>query len=101
METTFEKKLAVALSGKVDVSNEQEVFTALVGDCIRILVLHMEARIVPVFESMTQTRWHSVEDVGDQSDFVGHLLVELANLMPVLRSLLSSVHFRFVCDNRS
>lgn len=48
--------------------------------------------------SLTALHALSVEDVGDQSDYVGALLVEMAGLMPVLRSYLAAVHFRFVCD---
>jgi hypothetical protein len=47
---------------------------------------------------MMGTRWDAVEDVGDQSEYVGQLLVEMAQLLFRVRSLLATAHFRFLCD---
>jgi hypothetical protein len=101
-----------ALTAQVDVEPEQEVFAGVVSEAIRLLVAHMELRAVPLFEEKMAVSL-AAETCADSgpvstdeqlqsnkihSAYAGDLAHELADFTAIERRLLSTVHYRYLCD---
>ena len=104
---TYRKRIAPALAEQVDVEPEQEVFAGVVSEGIRLLVAHMELRSVPSFDAvMLGLLWDrptvppDSQEISElsHSSYIGDVAHELADFAATERRLLSTAHFRYLCD---
>lgn len=102
---TYRKRIAPALAEQVDVEPEQEVFAGVVNEGIRLLVAHMELRSVPAFDArMLELPWDlpavPPKEISElsHSAYIGDVAHELADFAATERRLLSTAHFRYLCD---
>jgi hypothetical protein len=107
---SYRKRIAPALADQIDVEQEQEVFAGVVSEGIRLLVAHMELRAVPPLDvQMVGLAWdkpapqaHAQESSSEtpqkHSDYIGNVAHELADFAATERRLLSTAHYRYLCD---
>ncbi|KAK9815375.1 hypothetical protein WJX72_002419 [[Myrmecia] bisecta] len=92
------KTVDAPYSDKVDMSEEEDEFQAVITACLSVLLLGLETRLDAAMTQMVRMGWATLEQVGDQSEFVNSFSKTLSETGPKLGSLLSDTHFRYLCD---
>uniref|UniRef100_A0A2P2LZH3 Uncharacterized protein n=1 Tax=Rhizophora mucronata TaxID=61149 RepID=A0A2P2LZH3_RHIMU len=82
----------------VDMSTVEEEFSGLITEALMTLVHGLETKFDAEMAAMTRVPWGTLESVGDQSVYVNGINMILKSSIPVLGSLLSSVHFQYFLD---
>ncbi|KAJ4980344.1 hypothetical protein NE237_031181 [Protea cynaroides] len=83
---------------KVDMSEVQDEFSAVITKALMTLVHGLETKFDAEMAAMTRVPWGTLESVGDQSEYVNVINSILTSSIPVLGSLLSPVYFQFFLD---
>lgn len=83
---------------KVDMSEEQDEFSAVITRALMTLVHGLETKLEIELAAMTRVPWAALESVGDQSGYVNGISTILSSSVPVLGGLLSPVYFQFFLD---
>ncbi|KAF6202809.1 hypothetical protein GE061_003212 [Apolygus lucorum] len=90
LEKTLKDKIEPALSEKINLSQEQDVFNNVISNCIQLLVQDLELACEPSLTVMSKTSWQNVESVGDQSPYVSSITTHLKTTVPLIRDNLAS-----------
>ncbi|GAB2220697.1 hypothetical protein Droror1_Dr00008364 [Drosera rotundifolia] len=85
-------------SERVDMSEVQDEFKAVIVKALVTLVLGLETKFDAEMGAMTRVPWATLESVGDQSEYVNGINTILTTSVPLLGSLLSPIHFEFFLD---
>ncbi|XP_072972528.1 vacuolar protein sorting-associated protein 53 A isoform X1 [Typha angustifolia] len=83
---------------KVDISEVQDEFSAVITKALMTLVHGLETKFDAEMVAMTRVPWSTLESVGDQSEYVNGINSILSSSIPVLGSLLSPTYFQFFLD---
>uniref|UniRef100_A0A5B7ANB4 Putative vacuolar protein sorting-associated protein 53 A isoform X1 n=1 Tax=Davidia involucrata TaxID=16924 RepID=A0A5B7ANB4_DAVIN len=86
------------LADRVDMSEVQDEFSAVITKALVTLVHGLETKFDAEMAAMTRVPWGTLESVGDQSEYVNGINMILTSSIPVLGSLLSPVYFQFFLD---
>ncbi|XP_061726876.1 vacuolar protein sorting-associated protein 53 homolog [Cydia pomonella] len=89
LQQKLKEKVAPRLAARIDLTAEQELFHALIADCIAALVGELEAACEPALQAMARAAWLHVQTVGDGSAYVAQLVLQLAGAVPALRDQLA------------
>mmetsp|Transcript_7164 Transcript_7164/g.11810 ORF Transcript_7164/g.11810 Transcript_7164/m.11810 type:complete len:972 (-) Transcript_7164:1024-3939(-) len=95
---SIKKAIDKQFGDSIDMSPEQEEFSAVITKAVRILVLGIETKIQVALDAMTKMPWASIEGVGDQSHYITTIANILTSSVNTFASLLSETHFRFFSD---
>ncbi|CAL9090122.1 unnamed protein product [Musa acuminata var. zebrina] len=87
-----------SFSDKVDMSEVQDEFSAVITKALVTLVHGLETKFDAEMIAMTRVPWASLESVGDQSEYVNGINSILASSIPMLGSLLSPTYFQYFLD---
>ncbi|KAJ8484465.1 hypothetical protein OPV22_016950 [Ensete ventricosum] len=87
-----------SFANKVDMSEVQDEFSAVITKALVTLVHGLETKFDAEMTAMTRVPWATLESVGDQSEYVNGINSILASSIPVLGSLLSTTYFQFFSD---
>ncbi|CAL9129784.1 unnamed protein product [Musa textilis] len=87
-----------SFADKVDMSEVQDEFSAVITKALVTLVHGLETKFDAEMIAMTRVPWASLESVGDQSEYVNGINSILASSVPMLGSLLSPTYFQFFLD---
>ncbi|XP_063391322.1 vacuolar protein sorting-associated protein 53 homolog [Cydia fagiglandana] len=90
LQQKLKEKVVPRLAERIDLTPEQELFHALIGDCIAALVAELEAACEPALQAMVRAPWLHVQTVGDQSTYVTQVIMHFKNTVPTLRDNLAS-----------
>ncbi|CAA9997802.1 unnamed protein product [Nesidiocoris tenuis] len=90
LEKTLKDKIEPALSEKINLAQEQDVFNNVISNCIQLLVQDLELACEPSLTVMAKTSWQNVESVGDQSPYVSSITTHLKTTVPLIRDNLAS-----------
>ncbi|XP_063370656.1 vacuolar protein sorting-associated protein 53 homolog [Cydia amplana] len=90
LQQKLKEKVVPRLAERIDLTPEQELFHALIGDCIAALVAELEAACEPALQAMVRAPWLHVQTVGDQSTYVTQVIMHLKHTVPTLRDNLAS-----------
>ncbi|XP_073827415.1 vacuolar protein sorting 53 [Musca autumnalis] len=90
LEEKLKEKVAAAYSGKVDMSEERDVFHRIISNCIQLLVQDLEAGCEPSLQAMAKVQWQSINNVGDQSAFITSICANFKQTVPILRDNLAT-----------
>ncbi|XP_063631783.1 vacuolar protein sorting-associated protein 53 homolog [Cydia splendana] len=90
LQQKLKEKVVPRLAERIDLTPEQELFHALIGDCIAALVAELEAACEPALQAMARAPWMHVQTVGDQSTYVTQVIMHFKNTVPTLRDNLAS-----------
>ncbi|ERM99232.1 vacuolar protein sorting-associated protein 53 A isoform X1 [Amborella trichopoda] len=85
-------------SDKVEMSEVQDEFSAVITKALMTLVHGLETKFEAEMAAMTRVPWGTLESVGDQSEYVNGINSILTSSIPVLGSLLSPLYFQFFLD---
>ncbi|EXC35019.1 hypothetical protein L484_017720 [Morus notabilis] len=86
------------LAEMVDMSEVQDEFSAVITRSLVTLVHGLETKFDAEMAAMTRVPWSTLENVGDQSEYVNAINMILTSSIPVLGRLLSPVYFQFFLD---
>ncbi|XP_060808723.1 vacuolar protein sorting-associated protein 53 homolog isoform X2 [Amyelois transitella] len=90
LQQKLKEKVVPRLKDKIDLTPEQDLFQALIADCIQLLVRDVEAGCAAALGAMARAGWQHVRAVADQSGYVGHIAQLLRHTVPLLRDNLAS-----------
>ncbi|KOB76421.1 putative late golgi protein sorting complex subunit vps53 [Operophtera brumata] len=99
LQLKLREKVLPELAHRVDLSAEQDLFHALIADCIQLLVRDLELGCAPALAAMARVAWLALTAVGDQSPYVTQIALHLRSAIPPLRDSLASSrkYFTQVC----
>jgi len=83
---------------KVDMSEVQDEFSAVITRALMTLVHGLETKFDAEMVAMTRVPWATLESVGDQSEYVNGISSILSSSIPMLGSLLSPTYFQYFLD---
>lgn len=83
---------------KVDMSDVQDEFSAVITKALLTLVHGLETKFDAEMIAMTRVPWATLESVGDQSEYVNGINLILSSSIPVFGTLLSPTYFQFFLD---
>ena len=98
LEASVSKKVDAPFRGKIDLSQAQDDFSAVITAALSTLVVGLETRADAALVAMAKLEWADIDLVGDQSEYVNTFSEVLADFVPRLGALLSLNNFRFMCD---
>lgn len=100
LEERIKSRIDVELKSKVDLQSQQDAFMGVASAAIRSLVRKVEQDCEPTWREMRNTPWSKLDNVGDQSSYVGELLRRVkTRTAEVLRLLHKQQYARAFCDN--
>lgn len=73
LEERIKSRLDVELKSKIDLHSQQDAFMGVASAAIRALVRKVDQAAEPAWREMRNIPWGKLENVGDQSSFVGEL----------------------------
>ncbi len=97
LEELIKSKMAPALSGQVDMSEEVDAFMDVVAHAIKILVSGIMDRLEGSFRAMQGINWANISSVGEESQHVHQMNNVLQDVMPRVRENLSATYFKNLC----
>ena len=77
-------KPIIVMSQDLTLSSEEELFHAVLSQCVLMLVGHVESFIDPCLASLPKLNW-MLEQTGDQSPYVSQLSQHLTSTVPLVR----------------
>ncbi|KAI4965794.1 hypothetical protein ZWY2020_048177 [Hordeum vulgare] len=92
------KMISSQFSDKVDMSDVQDEFSAVITKALMTLVHGVETKFDAEMVAMTRVPWSTLESVGDQSEYVNGISSILSSTVPALGSLLSPTYFQYFLD---
>ncbi|XP_066307795.1 vacuolar protein sorting-associated protein 53 A-like [Miscanthus floridulus] len=92
------KMINPQFADKVDMSEVQDEFSAMITKALMTLVHGLETKFDAEMVAMTRVPWATLESVGDQSEYVNGISSILSSSIPVLGTLLSPTYFQYFLD---
>ncbi|CAD6343762.1 unnamed protein product [Miscanthus lutarioriparius] len=92
------KMINPQFADKVDMSEVQDEFSAMITKALMTLVHGLETKFDSEMVAMTRVPWATLESVGDQSEYVNGISSILSSSIPVLGTLLSPTYFQYFLD---
>ncbi|KAL7148640.1 hypothetical protein ABFS83_06G192600 [Erythranthe nasuta] len=83
---------------RIDMSEVQDEFSAVITKALITLVNGIETKFDAEMAAMTRVPWGTLENVGDQSEYVNAINIIVGASIPVLGRLLSPIYFQFFLD---
>ncbi|XP_047483637.1 vacuolar protein sorting-associated protein 53 homolog [Penaeus chinensis] len=99
LEAKLKERSPPALVHTISLTHEQDLFHAVLAQCIALLVAHEESLCDPALASMTKINW-MMEQTGDQSPYVTAISQHISSSIPLIRHNLhtSRKYFTRFCD---
>jgi len=100
LEKKLQEKVDPALSDKISMSAEMDLFHSTISNCIQLLVQDIEAGCESSFNSMIKTQWSKAVTPIGPSAYVSTLTAHLQQQFPFIRGCLqdSMKHFTQLCN---
>ncbi|KAK7082196.1 Vacuolar protein sorting-associated protein 53 [Halocaridina rubra] len=99
LESKLKERSPVSLANTISLAQEQDLFHAVLAQCIALLVTHVECLCEPALTSMVKMNW-MMEQTGDQSPYVTAIAQHISSSVPLVRHNLhtSRKYFTRFCD---
>ncbi|ROT84912.1 hypothetical protein C7M84_021891 [Penaeus vannamei] len=99
LEAKLKERSLPSLVHSISLTHEQDLFHAVLAQCIALLVAHEESLCDPALSSMTKINW-MMEQTGDQSPYVTAISQHISSSIPLIRHNLhtSRKYFTRFCD---
>ncbi|KAK4293498.1 hypothetical protein Pmani_033807 [Petrolisthes manimaculis] len=99
LEAKLKERSPQSLAPAITLTQEQDLFHAVLAQCIALLVAHVESQCDAALASMTKIQW-VLDQTGDTSPYVTALAHHLAASVPLIRHNLhtSRKYFTRFCD---
>lgn len=100
LEERIRSRIDADLKGKVDLQSQQDAFMGVASAAIRSLVRRVVQDCESAWREMRNIPWSKLDNVGDQSSYVGELLDRVRSRTgEILRLLHKQQYARAFCDN--
>lgn len=90
LEDKLKEKIEKTFVDCIDLSDEKDIFHRVISNCIQLLVQDLESGCEYGLNVMSKVQWHSISNVGDQSQFVNLIVKELKHFIPIIRDNLAT-----------
>ncbi|KAH8419497.1 hypothetical protein KR222_011343 [Zaprionus bogoriensis] len=90
LEDKLKEKVTPAYVGKIDMSEEKDVFHRIISNCIQLLVQDLESGCEASLQAMAKVQWQQISNVGDQSAFISSICGNFKQTVPTIRDTLAS-----------
>jgi hypothetical protein len=97
LQQMIQQKILPNLANKVDLNEEVDAFMDLVAYCLKVLVYGIMDKLEPHFRTMQNTNWSTFAQVGEESPYLLSINSILIEMIPNLRTILSSIYFGNFC----
>ncbi|XP_076066682.1 vacuolar protein sorting 53 [Oratosquilla oratoria] len=99
LESKLKERSHPSICNTITLTQEQDLFHAVLAQCIVLLVTHTESLCDPGLVTMTKMGW-LLEQTGDQSAYVTSIAHHIATAVPLIRHNLhtSRKYFTRFCD---
>ncbi|KAF9172950.1 Vacuolar protein sorting-associated protein 53 [Mortierella sp. AD011] len=85
--------------GQVNMESERQAFLYIISACTKALVRAVESHYDPALQTMSKLAWATVENVGDQSEYVSLIQATLKTCVGAIQELITNKrYFRTFCD---
>lgn len=99
LEEKIKEKIDDEFREQVNMDKERNAFLMLVTTSIQALVRLTNSCIYNALISMTKISWSSMQTVGDQSEYVTNIGINLqSNVAVARRHIINAKHFKWLCD---
>jgi len=95
LEHKLKEKVDANLSPKIDLSENRNIFSNVISNCIQLLEQNLEAACDAPLTAMSKISWTSVEHVGDQSPYVTAITSHIKQMVPHVRASLADARKYF------
>lgn len=95
LQEKLRQKVDTDLVSKVDLSTESVTFSTVITSCIQLLVHDLILSCEPAFYAMYKVSWMTVDQVGDQSNYVSSISSHVKQTVPQIRDHLSTARKYF------
>ena len=101
LEKKLKEKVSDPFKNDISLSNEQDLFHAIIRNSVQLLVSNFEACCEPSFTTMTKISWSSVGTPIGPSQYVVTMSTELQRVVPFVRENLSEAikYFTLICSS--
>ncbi|OKL59701.1 hypothetical protein UA08_05294 [Talaromyces atroroseus] len=100
LEEKIKERIDENLKNTVDFESQADAFMGIASAAVRGLVRKVEVQLEPCWREMRNFPWNKLENVGDQSPYVGELLAKTkAQADDILLSLHKQQYARAFADN--
>ncbi|KAF8980471.1 Vacuolar protein sorting-associated protein 53 [Entomortierella lignicola] len=84
---------------QVNMESERQAFLYVISACTKALVRSVENHYEPALQAMSKLAWATVENVGDQSEYVSMIQMTLKTCVGTIQELITNKrYFRTFCD---
>jgi len=91
------KALEESFKDKIDMDDVEDSFSATLSDALNKLIGIVEIKS-NLLGGMLRVNWGALEVVGDQSEYVDTFERTVTHALPIVRSIVSSIHHTFFCE---
>lgn len=100
LEDSIRRRIDGELAPKVDLSAQSDAFMGVASAAVLALVHKVELELTGAWREMKNTNWSRMEQVGDQSSYVGELVRQInGKAEEVLGLVVKQQYARAFCDN--
>ncbi|KAF9437399.1 Vacuolar protein sorting-associated protein 53 [Entomortierella beljakovae] len=84
---------------QVSMESERQAFLFIISACTKALVKAIENHYEPALQAMSKLPWATIENVGDQSEYVSMIQMTLKTCVGAIQELITNKrYFRTFCD---
>jgi len=98
LEELIKDKIDETYKESIDFEDAQDELQDVTSTGLRVLVSGLENRCGPFFKELSNTSWGSVEDVGEESNYVRGMTNVIVPFFTSCQKTLPSSYYRMCCD---
>ncbi|KAG0305385.1 Vacuolar protein sorting-associated protein 53 [Dissophora globulifera] len=84
---------------QVSMESERQAFLFVISSCTKALVRTVESHYDPAMQAMSKLPWATIENVGDQSEYVSMIQATLKTCVGAIQELITNKrYYRTFCD---
>ena len=100
LEEKIKSRIDHEFKSNIDLQSQADTFMGIASATVRALVRRVEVDTEPIWREMRNTGWSKMENVGDQSSYVGEMLSRIkTRATEILGMLHKQQYARAFCDN--
>jgi len=90
LEEKLKQKVEPEFKDEINLSGELDMFHSVISNCLALLVQELETACDGALITMNKISWSSIQQVGDESNYVSQLISTWRGMVPRVRDCLSS-----------
>eukprot|EP00298_Acanthocystis_sp_HF-20_P016596 c21524_g2_i5.p1 GENE.c21524_g2_i5~~c21524_g2_i5.p1 ORF type:complete len:406 (-),score=131.09 c21524_g2_i5:189-1406(-) len=95
---SIQKLVSAELAAQITVVTEQDALHSVSTKGIKCLTTRIFSALENSLTKMININWQAIKEVGDSSEYVSQIGLELAKAIPPITNTLNTTYLRFFCD---